>query len=121
MQWSRRTRPTLRSGCLRKVSDLSRPLDSLAEGLLISVRHAMDSMFFQDRTLIGGILRFETMASVVRDKLKMGVNVPEGDLVQFTSALGAALLARQRLYKAWPERSRRLGEQDVSAESAVAA
>jgi len=31
---------------------LSRPLDSLAEGLLISVRHAMDSMFFQDRTLI---------------------------------------------------------------------
>lgn len=32
--------------------DLSRPLDSLAEGVLISVRHAMDSMFFQDRTLI---------------------------------------------------------------------
>jgi len=32
--------------------DLRRPLDSLAEGVLISVRHAMDSMFFQDRTLI---------------------------------------------------------------------
>ncbi len=32
--------------------DLSRPLESLAEGLLISVRHAMDSMFFQDRMLI---------------------------------------------------------------------
>ena len=32
--------------------DLARPLDSLAEGVLISVRHAMDSMFFQDRTLI---------------------------------------------------------------------
>lgn len=32
--------------------DLSRPLDSLAEGILISVRHAMDSMFFQDQTLI---------------------------------------------------------------------
>ena len=32
--------------------DLSRPLESLAEGVLISVRHAMDSMFFQDRTLI---------------------------------------------------------------------
>ncbi len=27
--------------------DLSRPLDSLAEGLLVSVRDAMDSMFFQ--------------------------------------------------------------------------
>jgi benzoyl-CoA reductase subunit B len=32
--------------------DLRRPLDSLAEGVLISVRHAMDSMFFQDRVLI---------------------------------------------------------------------
>jgi benzoyl-CoA reductase subunit B len=32
--------------------DLRRPLDSLAEGVLISVRHAMDSMFFQDQTLI---------------------------------------------------------------------
>lgn len=32
--------------------DLSRPLESLAEGILISVRHAMDSMFFQDRTVI---------------------------------------------------------------------
>jgi benzoyl-CoA reductase subunit B len=29
--------------------DLARPLDSLAEGTLISVRHAMDAMFFQDR------------------------------------------------------------------------
>ncbi|MBI2976933.1 MAG: 2-hydroxyacyl-CoA dehydratase [Chloroflexi bacterium] len=32
--------------------DLSRPFDSLAEGVLINVRHAMDSMFFQDRTLL---------------------------------------------------------------------
>ncbi|MFQ5856122.1 MAG: 2-hydroxyacyl-CoA dehydratase subunit D [Anaerolineae bacterium] len=32
--------------------DLDRPLESLAEGVLISVRHAMDSMFFQDRALI---------------------------------------------------------------------
>ncbi len=49
-------------------------------------------------TLIGGILRFETMARVVRDKLGVPVNVPEGDLVQFAAALGAALLARQRLH-----------------------
>jgi benzoyl-CoA reductase subunit B len=33
--------------------DLSRPIESLAEGVLISVRHAMDSMFFQDRALAG--------------------------------------------------------------------
>jgi (R)-2-hydroxyacyl-CoA dehydratese activating ATPase len=50
-------------------------------------------------TLIGGILRFETMARVVREKLAMNVNVPDGELVQFVSALGAALLARHRLNK----------------------
>jgi benzoyl-CoA reductase subunit B len=32
--------------------DLSRPLDSLAEGFLISVRDAMDSMFHQDQILV---------------------------------------------------------------------
>lgn len=32
--------------------DLEHPLESLAEGILISVRTAMDSMFFQDRSLV---------------------------------------------------------------------
>ncbi len=32
--------------------DLSRPLESLAEGVLISVRSAMDGMFFGDRILV---------------------------------------------------------------------
>ncbi len=32
--------------------DLARPLESLAEGTLVSVRHAMDAMFFQDRMLV---------------------------------------------------------------------
>lgn len=32
--------------------DLARPLESLAEGLLISVRDAMDSMFFQTQSLV---------------------------------------------------------------------
>jgi benzoyl-CoA reductase subunit B len=32
--------------------DLRRPLESLAEGILISVRDAMDSMFYQDRALM---------------------------------------------------------------------
>jgi benzoyl-CoA reductase subunit B len=31
--------------------DLARPIDSLAEGLLVSVRHAMDGMFYQDRAV----------------------------------------------------------------------
>jgi benzoyl-CoA reductase subunit B len=33
--------------------DLRRPLESLAEGVLISVRHAMDGMFHQDRAIAG--------------------------------------------------------------------
>jgi len=50
-------------------------------------------------TLIGGILRFETMARLVREHLKAEVNVPGGDMVQFTTALGAAILGQQRLRK----------------------
>jgi predicted CoA-substrate-specific enzyme activase len=48
-------------------------------------------------TLIGGILRFERMAAVVREQLGHAVNVPAGELVQFTAALGAALLGHRRL------------------------
>ena len=50
-------------------------------------------------TLIGGILRFETMANVVREHLKEKVNVPPENLVQFVGALGAALLAQRRWQK----------------------
>jgi len=50
-------------------------------------------------TLIGGILRFETMARVVREHLKAEVNVPPESVVQFVNALGAAILARRRLQK----------------------
>jgi predicted CoA-substrate-specific enzyme activase len=50
-------------------------------------------------TLIGGILRFETMARVVREHLQTDVNVPPENLVQFVNALGAAILARRRFQK----------------------
>ena len=50
-------------------------------------------------TLIGGILRFDRMAAVVGQQLGAEVNVPAGDLVQFTSALGAAVLGQRRLRK----------------------
>jgi predicted CoA-substrate-specific enzyme activase len=50
-------------------------------------------------TLIGGILRFETMAHVVREHLQAEVNVPPENLVQFVGALGAAILAHRRLQK----------------------
>jgi activator of 2-hydroxyglutaryl-CoA dehydratase len=57
--------------------------------------------------LIGGILRFSRMADVVRAALGSGaeVNVPPGDLVQFTAALGAALLGQRRLRRLAQEQS----------------
>jgi predicted CoA-substrate-specific enzyme activase len=50
-------------------------------------------------TLIGGILRFSKMVQVVREKLNAVVNVPDGEMVQYTTALGAAILGHQRLKK----------------------
>ena len=50
-------------------------------------------------TLIGGILRFQTMARVVSEKLNAEVNVPAGDMVQYATAMGAAILGHQRLRK----------------------
>lgn len=50
-------------------------------------------------TLIGGILRFETMADSVRDQLNCDVNVPGPEMVQFVTALGAAILGQRRLKK----------------------
>ena len=65
-------------------------------------------------TLIGGILRFEMMAKVVQQTLKAAVNVPPGDMVQFTPALGAAILAHQRLQKI-AEGGEDVAEQPVEA------
>lgn len=48
-------------------------------------------------TLIGGILRYRTMARVIRETLDAEVNVPDDDLVQFVPALGAAILGQLRL------------------------
>jgi predicted CoA-substrate-specific enzyme activase len=50
-------------------------------------------------TLIGGIMRFNTMAQAVREQLKSEINVPPEDMVQFVTALGAAILGQRRLKK----------------------
>ncbi len=50
-------------------------------------------------TLVGGILRFETMAAAVRERLGCEVNVPAGEMCQFAGALGAATLGHRRLEK----------------------
>ncbi|MFQ5606638.1 MAG: acyl-CoA dehydratase activase [Candidatus Zixiibacteriota bacterium] len=50
-------------------------------------------------TLIGGILRFQTMGKAVRDELQDGVNIPEDEMAQFITAFGAAILGQRRLPK----------------------
>jgi predicted CoA-substrate-specific enzyme activase len=50
-------------------------------------------------TLIGGILRFETMGASVSKSLEAEVNVPDPGMVQHVLALGCALLAHRRLEK----------------------
>ena len=47
-------------------------------------------------TLVGGIMRFPTMVRVMREHLGDEVNVPPEPLVQFTGAIGAAVLAKRR-------------------------
>jgi predicted CoA-substrate-specific enzyme activase len=48
-------------------------------------------------TLVGGIMRFPAMGRMLREHLRAGVNVPPEHLVQFTGALGAAVLAARRV------------------------
>lgn len=48
-------------------------------------------------TLVGGILRWGRIAQAISEDLKMEVNVPEGDLPQYTAALGCAILGHLRL------------------------
>lgn len=50
-------------------------------------------------TLTGGIMRFKTMVDVLTENVEEQINVPKGEMVQFTTALGAATLALQRLEK----------------------
>jgi (R)-2-hydroxyacyl-CoA dehydratese activating ATPase len=48
-------------------------------------------------TLVGGILRFESMGRLLIERLGAAANLPAPDLVQLVGALGAAGLARQRV------------------------
>lgn len=50
-------------------------------------------------TVIGGIMRFQTMREAISKCLGSAVNVANDELAQFTSALGAAMLGHRRLRK----------------------
>ncbi|MCL4744576.1 MAG: hypothetical protein KJZ83_04085 [Burkholderiaceae bacterium] len=51
----------------------------------------------EELTLVGGILRWGRIAQAISELLKIEVNVPEGDMPQFTAALGCAILGHLRL------------------------
>lgn len=51
----------------------------------------------EELTLVGGILRWGRIAQAISENLKIEVNVAEGDLPQYTSALGCAILGQLRL------------------------
>lgn len=57
-------------------------------------------------TLIGGIMRFSTVPGEVERQLGEEVNVPEGDMCMFTTALGAAVLGHRRIEKLAQERAK---------------
>ena len=73
-------------------------------------------------TLVGGILRFESMGTLLKTRLARDVNLPSPDIVQFVGALGAAHLGRQRTRSREQQRSaeqQRTPEQQRSAEEVV--
>ncbi|MDP6326674.1 MAG: BadF/BadG/BcrA/BcrD ATPase family protein, partial [Candidatus Thalassarchaeaceae archaeon] len=70
-------------------------LSLMARSLQLMRRIKMEPEY----TLVGGIMRYPTMVQSLTAELGGDVNVPEGDLVQFVGAIGAATLARQRLAK----------------------
>ena len=66
-------------------------------------------------TLIGGILRFESMASLITEALGSQVNVPSGADVQFVGALGAAVLGQRRIAQGCGRSQRAEADEDLSA------
>jgi predicted CoA-substrate-specific enzyme activase len=56
-------------------------------------------------TLVGGIMHFSTVPGEVTRQLDHEVNVPEGEMCMFTTALGAAILGHRRLEKLAEEES----------------
>ena len=91
------------SEVINQLSQGSPPAD-IMQGAVISLAGRSVQLMKRVRmepefTLIGGILRFSTLVEVVRRELNAPVNVPEGDLVQFMAAYGAAVLGQRHARK----------------------
>jgi predicted CoA-substrate-specific enzyme activase len=70
-------------------------------------------------TLVGGILRFPSMVSLIVEKLGGTVNVLKDDMPQYAAALGAAVLARRRAFEQPAARSEAAGRNGTWSSSAV--
>ncbi|MCG3140800.1 MAG: 2-hydroxyisocaproyl-CoA dehydratase activator [Anaerolineae bacterium] len=91
------------SEVINHVSSGSTPADIMHGAIVSLVDRSVQLMkrvqMEPEFTLVGGILRFETMGRVVQNKLKASVNVPPDDWAQYTGAVGAAVMAQRRLKK----------------------
>lgn len=66
-------------------------------------------------TFCGGMSRNEAFVKAIKHELKAPVNVPDGEMGHFNGALGAGLLALDRVHKLqaageWTGRSRRVAQ-----------
>lgn len=89
------------SEVINEVSSGRPPADILHGAMVSLVSRSVQLMkrvkLEPEVTLVGGIMRFPTMIRVLREQLGLEVNVPPEPLAQFTAAVGAAVLGRQRL------------------------
>ncbi len=73
----------------------------IMQGAIVSLVHRSVQLMKRvqmepEFTLVGGILRFPSMASLIGKTLGAGANVPPGDMPQYAAAVGAAVMARRR-------------------------
>jgi (R)-2-hydroxyacyl-CoA dehydratese activating ATPase len=109
------------SEVINQLSQGSAPSDIMHGAIVSLVDRAVQLMkrvqMEPEFTFIGGILRFETMAHVVREHLQAEINVPHENLVQFVGALGAAILAQRRLQKLNPPADDSRTRADIRAQN----
>jgi (R)-2-hydroxyacyl-CoA dehydratese activating ATPase len=88
------------SEVINHLSQGTSPSDIMQGAILSLVERSIQLMrrvqLEPEYTLVGGILRFESMGRLLADRLGSAVNLPGGDLPQFVGALGAAWLGQRR-------------------------
>jgi predicted CoA-substrate-specific enzyme activase len=88
------------SEVINHLSQGAAPAD-IMQGAIVSLVHRSVQLMKRvqmepEFTLVGGILRFPSMSSLIGKTLGEGANVPPGDMPQYAAAVGAAVMARRR-------------------------